>query len=86
MQFGRVADDVFTMDYNYPLCALQAFSIALSSFDGKLACEWSTVVTHQKLDDPIKQWNRPKKLKSNWSRGEFKTMLNTYGGAFGWNS
>ena len=39
MQFGRVSDDAFTMDYNYPLCALQAFSIALSSFDGKLACE-----------------------------------------------
>lgn len=39
MQFGRVADDVFTLDYNYPLCALQAFAIALSSFDGKLACE-----------------------------------------------
>ncbi|XP_057314010.1 tubby protein-like [Hydractinia symbiolongicarpus] len=39
MQFGRVADDIFTMDFNYPLCALQAFAIALSSFDGKLACE-----------------------------------------------
>nr|XP_026652651.1 tubby-related protein 1 [Zonotrichia albicollis] len=39
MQFGRVADDAFTMDYNYPLCAVQAFAIALSSFDGKLACE-----------------------------------------------
>ncbi|XP_039179317.1 tubby-related protein 1 isoform X1 [Crotalus tigris] len=39
LQFGRVADDVFTMDYNYPLCAVQAFAIALSSFDGKLACE-----------------------------------------------
>uniref|UniRef100_G7PQT0 TUB bipartite transcription factor n=1 Tax=Macaca fascicularis TaxID=9541 RepID=G7PQT0_MACFA len=37
MQFGRVAEDVFTMDYNYPLCALQAFAIALSSFDSKLA-------------------------------------------------
>uniref|UniRef100_A0A8C3XET1 TUB bipartite transcription factor n=1 Tax=Cyanoderma ruficeps TaxID=181631 RepID=A0A8C3XET1_9PASS len=37
MQFGRVAEDVFTMDYNYPMCALQAFSIALSSFDSKLA-------------------------------------------------
>ncbi|XP_006763592.1 PREDICTED: tubby-related protein 3 isoform X1 [Myotis davidii] len=33
MQFGRVADDVFTLDYNYPLCALQAFAIGLSSFD-----------------------------------------------------
>lgn len=39
MQFGRTAEDVFTMDFRYPLCALQAFAIALSSFDGKLACE-----------------------------------------------
>ncbi|NWI12796.1 TULP3 protein, partial [Crypturellus soui] len=39
MQFGRVAEDVFTLDYNYPLCALQAFAIGLSSFDSKLACE-----------------------------------------------
>lgn len=39
MQFGRVAADVFSMDYRYPLCAVQAFAIALSSFDGKLACE-----------------------------------------------
>ncbi|KFO96781.1 Tubby protein, partial [Calypte anna] len=39
MQFGRVAEDVFTMDYSYPMCALQAFAIALSSFDSKLACE-----------------------------------------------
>lgn len=39
MQFGRTSEDVFTMDFRYPLCALQAFAIALSSFDGKLACE-----------------------------------------------
>ncbi|XP_028670408.2 tubby protein-like isoform X1 [Erpetoichthys calabaricus] len=39
MQFGRVAEDVFTMDYRYPLCALQAFTITLTSFDIKLACE-----------------------------------------------
>nr|DBA33848.1 TPA: hypothetical protein GDO54_001473 [Pyxicephalus adspersus] len=39
MQFGRIADDAFTMDYKYPMCAVQAFAIALSSFDGKLACE-----------------------------------------------
>ncbi|GAU97585.1 hypothetical protein RvY_08858-2 [Ramazzottius varieornatus] len=39
MQFGRVAEDAFTMDFTYPMCAFQAFSIALSSFDGKLACE-----------------------------------------------
>lgn len=39
MQFGRISEDVFTMDYRYPLCSLQAFAIALSSFDSKLACE-----------------------------------------------
>ncbi|XP_049791449.1 protein king tubby [Schistocerca nitens] len=39
MQFGRISEDVFTMDYRYPMCALQAFAIALSSFDSKLACE-----------------------------------------------
>ncbi|XP_013869251.1 tubby-related protein 3 isoform X4 [Austrofundulus limnaeus] len=37
MQFGRIAEDVFTLDYNYPMCALQAFAIGLSSFDSKLA-------------------------------------------------
>ncbi|CAL8073117.1 unnamed protein product [Calicophoron daubneyi] len=41
MQFGRIADDVFTMDYAYPMCALQAFGIAISSFDGKLAYYYS---------------------------------------------
>lgn len=40
MQCGRVTKDVFSMDYSYPMCALQAFSIALSAFDVKLACEW----------------------------------------------
>ncbi len=44
MQFGRVAEDVFSMDYSFPMCALQAFAITLSSFDGKLACEWPVLV------------------------------------------
>uniref|UniRef100_A0A3P9QG03 TUB like protein 3 n=1 Tax=Poecilia reticulata TaxID=8081 RepID=A0A3P9QG03_POERE len=39
MQFGRVAEDIFTLDYSYPMSALQAFAIGLSSFDNKLACE-----------------------------------------------
>ena len=43
MQFGRVSEEIFTMDFKYPLCALQAFAIALSSFDGKIACEWLNV-------------------------------------------
>ncbi|KAM8977087.1 LOW QUALITY PROTEIN: tubby-related protein 3-like [Pelodytes ibericus] len=39
MQFGWVTENTFTLDYSYPLCAFQAFYIALSSFDSKLACE-----------------------------------------------
>jgi len=39
LQFGKVGEDVFTLDFGYPMCALQAFGIALSSIDGKLACE-----------------------------------------------
>ncbi|KAK8955931.1 Tubby-like F-box protein 6 [Platanthera guangdongensis] len=39
LQFGKVAKDLFTMDYRYPISAFQAFSICLSSFDTKLACE-----------------------------------------------
>lgn len=39
MQFGRISNHEFTCDVAYPLSILQAFSIALSSFDSKLACE-----------------------------------------------
>ncbi|XP_022860157.1 tubby-like F-box protein 8 [Olea europaea var. sylvestris] len=39
LQFGKVNNDMFTMDYRYPLSAFQAFAICLSSFDTKLACE-----------------------------------------------
>ncbi len=39
MQFGRVGDSVFNLDYQYPFSALQAFAICLSSFDYKIACE-----------------------------------------------
>ncbi|KAI9245932.1 tubby C-terminal-like domain-containing protein [Helicostylum pulchrum] len=38
-QFGRVERDSFTMDYKYPMCLLQSFSISHTSFDAKLACE-----------------------------------------------
>lgn len=39
LQFGRITDNVFTMDFQYPMTAIQAFGICLSSFDSKLACE-----------------------------------------------
>jgi hypothetical protein len=39
LQFGRTGKDMFTMDYQWPLSPLQAYSICMSSFDYKLACE-----------------------------------------------
>ena len=38
-QFGRVGKDEFTMDFRAPLSPFQAFSICLSSFDSKIACD-----------------------------------------------
>ncbi|URE16126.1 tubby-like F-box protein [Musa troglodytarum] len=39
LQFGKVGDDMFTMDYREPLSAFQAFAICLTSFGTKFACE-----------------------------------------------
>lgn len=39
MQFGKRDDHVFSMDFQYPMNAVQAFAIALTSFDGKLMVE-----------------------------------------------
>jgi tubby-related protein 1 len=39
LQFGRVAKDEFTLDFRWPMSPVQAFAIALSSCDAKLACE-----------------------------------------------
>ncbi|MFQ6627625.1 hypothetical protein Gotur_006038 [Gossypium turneri] len=39
LQFGKVGDHTFTMDYRQPLSAFLAFAICLTSFGTKLACE-----------------------------------------------
>ena len=39
MQFGRVSDTTFALDFQHPLSPLQAFAIALSSIDNKIALE-----------------------------------------------
>ncbi|KAF6214565.1 hypothetical protein GE061_009308 [Apolygus lucorum] len=39
LQFGKIGRDEFTLDYQRPLNAVQAFAVALSSFDYKIACE-----------------------------------------------
>lgn len=39
LQFGKVSKDEFTMDLQYPMTIFQAFAIALTSFDSKIACD-----------------------------------------------
>jgi hypothetical protein len=36
MQFGRIDENNFALDYRYPLRATEAFAIALSSFYNQL--------------------------------------------------
>jgi len=35
MQFGRIDENTFALDYRFPFTALQAFAIALSSFHNR---------------------------------------------------
>ncbi len=35
MEFGRIDDSNFALDYRHPLTAIQAFGIALSSFHNR---------------------------------------------------
>ena len=39
MQFGRIGADSFSLDFKFPMTAVTAFAIALTSLDSKLACE-----------------------------------------------
>lgn len=39
LQFGKYDENLFTMDFQWPMTPAQAFAICLSSFDTKLACE-----------------------------------------------
>jgi len=39
LQFGRADEDMFNLDLKYPFSIFQAFSVALSSFDFKYACD-----------------------------------------------
>jgi len=39
--FGRVSKDEFIMDFQWPLSPFQAFACCITSFDSKLACEWT---------------------------------------------
>ncbi len=36
IQFGKVKEDEFIVDFQYPFCPLQAFTICLSALDKKL--------------------------------------------------
>ena len=37
LQFGRIPEDSFTLDFQYPMSAVTAFGIALTSFDAKVS-------------------------------------------------
>ncbi|KAA0160650.1 hypothetical protein FNF31_04201 [Cafeteria roenbergensis] len=37
LQFGKVDKDRFTLDFQHPLCHVQAFGIVMAAIDGKLA-------------------------------------------------
>ena len=39
LQFGKVNEELFTMDFGHPISALQAFMVCIASCDSKLACE-----------------------------------------------
>ncbi|XP_028786831.1 tubby-like F-box protein 10 [Neltuma alba] len=39
LEFAKIGEDVFVMDYCYPLSAFQAFAICLSNFDAKPTCD-----------------------------------------------
>lgn len=39
LQFGKTSETCFTLDWGYPFTPMQAFAIALSAFDWKLATE-----------------------------------------------
>ncbi|KAL2620904.1 hypothetical protein R1flu_001109 [Riccia fluitans] len=39
LQFGKVDKDAYNLDYKYPMSALQAFALSLTSVDNKIACE-----------------------------------------------
>lgn len=39
LQFGRTGNDEFNLDFKWPISPIQAFGVALASFDSKLLCE-----------------------------------------------
>jgi tubby-related protein 1 len=39
LQFGRMSEEKFSLDFQWPFSPYQAFAIALSSLDNKLGCE-----------------------------------------------
>lgn len=36
MQFGRIDGNAYTLDFQYPFCALQAFAVALANVTQRL--------------------------------------------------
>lgn len=39
LQFGRINETSFSMDFKFPFSPIQAFGVCLSSLDSKFACD-----------------------------------------------
>lgn len=46
MQFGRIDGNAYTLDFQYPFSALQAFAVALANVTQRL--KWALAVTYSK--------------------------------------
>ena len=42
MLFGKVLKDKFNLDVGYPFTIIQSAALAVSSFEKKLGCEWTS--------------------------------------------
>ncbi|KAL8129814.1 hypothetical protein V2J09_018969, partial [Rumex salicifolius] len=58
LQFGKVGDDTFSMDYRQPLSAFHAFAICLTSFGTKLAYSFLDLSHYQQYQHLVEPTDR----------------------------
>lgn len=55
MQFGRIDGNAYTLDFQYPFSALQAFAVALANVTQRL--KWS-FFTNMLQREALEQWRK----------------------------
>ena len=40
--FGKAGPEVYNLDIEYPFSLVQGISVALTTFETKITCDWST--------------------------------------------